>query len=113
MSAKVGAVAKERSASRVSTAGVVAKGTVEAEPAFEVGDVIGSLRLYQTFMKDEVAACDDDRSKNNIVILKKVLINELTLALSSLALDAVNGHESTLTKITPHQPRTRPTTLAS
>ena len=90
MSAKVGAVEKERSA---------AKGTAEAEPAFEVDDVVGALWLYQTFMKDEVAACGEDRSMNNIVILKKVLINELTLALSSLALDAVNGHGINLDKI--------------
>ena len=71
MSAKVGAVEKERSPSRVSTTGVVAKAFAEAEPTFEV---------------------DDDRSMNNIVILEKVVINELTLALSSLALDAVNSH---------------------
>ena len=89
MSAKVGAVEKERSARRVSTTGVEAKGTAEAEPAFEVDDVIGALRLYQTFMNDE-AACDDDRSMNNI---------ELTLALSSLAFDAVNGHGINLDKI--------------
>ena len=101
MSAKVGSVEKERSVSRVSTTGVVAKGTAEAEPAFEVDDV-GALRLYQTFMKDEVAACDDDRSMNNIVILKKVLINELTFALSSLALDAVNGLGINLDKILRH-----------
>ena len=50
-------------------------------------------------MKDEVEACDDDRSMNNIVILKKVLINELTLALSSLAVDAVNGHGIKVDKI--------------
>ena len=97
MSAKVGAVEKERPASRVSTTGVVAKGIAEAEPAFEVDDVVGALLLYQTFMKDEVAACDHDRSMNNIV--KKVLINELTLALSSLAFDAVNGHGINLDKI--------------
>ena len=53
-------------------------------------------------MKDEVAACDDDRSMNNIVILKKVLINELTLALSTLALDAVNGLGINLDKIVRH-----------
>ena len=63
------------------------------------GDVVGALRLCQTFVGDEVAACDDDRSMNNIVILKKVLINESTLALSSLALDAVNGHGINLDKI--------------
>ena len=56
ISAKVGAVEKERSASRVSTTGVVAKGTAEAERAFEVDDAVGALRLYQTFLKDEVAA---------------------------------------------------------
>ena len=50
-------------------------------------------------MKDEVAACDNDRSMNNIIILKKVLINELTLALSSRALGAVNGHGINLDKI--------------
>ena len=81
MSATVGAVEKERSALRVSTTGVVAKGTTDLEPAFEVDDVVGALRLYQTFMKDEVAACDLDRSMNNIVILKKVLINEVTFGL--------------------------------
>ena len=42
---------------------------------------------------------DDDRSMDNIVILKTVLINELTLALSSRALDAVNGHGIKLDKI--------------
>ena len=83
---------KERSASRVSTTGVVAKGTAEAEPAFEVDDVVGALQLYQTFLKDEVAVCDDDRGMNSIVILKKVLINELTLALSC-------GHGINLDKV--------------
>ena len=97
MSAKVGAVEKERPVLRVSTTGVVVKGIAEAEPAFEVEDVVGALLLYQTFMKDEVAACDHDSSMNNIV--KKVLINELTLALSSLAFDAVNGHGINLDKI--------------
>ena len=82
-----------------STVGVVAKGTADAEPAFEVDDVVRALRLYQTFVKGEVAACDDDRSMNFIVILKKVLINELTFALPSRALDAVNGHDLNLDKV--------------
>ena len=75
------------------------KALLEAEPALEVDDVVGALRMYQTFVKDEVEACDDDRSMNNIVILKKVLINELTLALSSRAFDAVNGHGIKVDKI--------------
>ena len=99
MSENVGAVEKERSGWRVSNTGVVAKGTAEAEPALEVDDVVGALRMYQTFVKDEVAACDDDHSINNIIILQKVLINELTLALSSRALDAANGHGINLDKI--------------
>ena len=99
MSAKIAAAEKERSGWRVSNTGVVAKGTAEAEPALEVDDVVGALRMYQTFVKDEVAACDDDHSINNIIILKKVLINELTLVLSSRSLDAVNGHGINLDKI--------------
>ena len=66
MSAKIAKVVKERSASRVSTVGVV---------RLRLNDVVGALRLYQTFVKDEVAACDEYLSMNNIVILKKVLIN--------------------------------------
>ena len=99
MSAKIVAAENERSASRVSTIGVGAKSSAEAEPTCLVDDVVGALRLYQTFVRGGVAACDDDRSMNNIVILKKVLIIELSLALSSRALDAVNGHGINLDKI--------------
>ena len=71
MSAKIVAADKEPSASRVSTVGVGAKSNAEAEPTCLVDDVVGALRLYQTFVKDEVAACDDDRSMNNIVTLEE------------------------------------------
>ena len=77
-----------------------------------VDDVVGAHRLHQTSVKDEVAACDDDRSMNNIVILDKVLINELSLALTSQALDALNGHGINIDKIYVTLTRAKADTLA-